>query len=238
MQRYFVKEKDNNNLILSKEDSYHIIKVMRMNVDDKIELVYDNKLYIGNIIELGDSVKAQIVEEVEECNELSYSVVIAQSLVKEQKMDYILQKTTELGVDGIIPYQADRSIVKLDGKENKKIERYQKIVKEASEQSKRIKIPTVSNVCSLSNLVKLSDYDIKILCTVNEKSQNLKKVLSNLNSGAKMLFVIGPEGGFTSSEESKLMDSGFIPVSLGSSVLRTETSSTFIMSVIRYLDMR
>lgn len=238
MQRYFVKEKNDNILVLSKDDSYHITRVMRMNIGDKIELVYDNKLYIGNILDLSNLVRAEIVEEIDESNELSYSVFIAQSLVKEQKMDYILQKTTELGVSGIIPYQAERSIVKLDGKENKKIERYQKIVKEASEQSKRIVVPTVSNICSLSNLVKLSDYDIKFLCTVNEKSQNLKKVLSNLNSDAKMLFVIGPEGGFTSSEEDKLMDNGFIPVSLGSSVLRTETASTFIMSVIRYLDMR
>ena len=124
-------------------------------------------------------------------------VTIVQSLVKEQKMDYILQKTVELGVDKIIPYCASRSVIKINEKKDKKIERWKSILKEAAEQSKRIKIPEITNPINLSNLVKLSDYDIKFLCTVNESSQNLKKVLSNMVSGAKILFVIGPEGGLS-----------------------------------------
>lgn len=83
----------------------------------------------------------------------------------------------------------------------------------------------------------MSDYDIKFLCTVNESSQNLKKVLSNMVSGAKILFVIGPEGGFTPEEEKVMMENDFLSISLGNSVLRTETASTFIMSVVRYIDM-
>lgn len=237
MQRYFVENKENTTFILSSEDSYHINTVMRMNLQDKIEIICDKKLYISEIIELSPVVKAKIIEEVEINNELSISVTIAQSLVKEQKMDYILQKTTELGVSEIIPYMAARSIIKLDNKQDKKIDRWQKIVKEASEQSKRNHIPVVRNVMTLSNLVNLSDYDMKFLCTVNESSQNIKKVLSNLARNVRMLFVIGPEGGFTQEEETKMIENGFISLSLGSSVLRTETASTFIMSVIRYLDM-
>ena len=178
MQRYFVENKENNLFILSNKDTYHISTVMRMNIQDKIEIVCDKKLYISEIIELNPVVKVRVVEEIENNNELSISVTIVQSLVKEQKMDYILQKTTELGVREIIPYMANRSIIKLDKKEDKKIERWQKIVKEASEQSKRNNIPIVNSTMTLSNLVNLSDYDIKFLCTVNENSQNIKKVLS------------------------------------------------------------
>jgi len=210
---------------------------MRMSIEDKIEIVCNKKLYIGEIIQINPIVKAKVIEEVENDNELSTQVTIAQSLVKEQKMDYILQKTTELGVSEIIPYMATRSIVKLDKKEDKKIERWQKIVKEAAEQSKRVVIPKISNLVALSNLVNLSDYDMKFLCTVNESSKNIKKVLSNLDRNVRMLFVIGPEGGFTKEEETKFIENGFISLSLGSSILRTETASTFIMSVIRYLDM-
>lgn len=237
MQRYFIEKKENDIFTLSEDDSYHITKVMRMKLEDQIEIVCNEKLYLSKIIELVPVVKAKVIEEVEVNNELSISVTIAQSLVKEQKMDYILQKTTELGVTEIIPYMASRSIIKLDNKQDKKIERWQKIVKEASEQSKRNNIPTVTNAMTLSNLVKLSDYDMKFLCSTNEISQNLKKVLSKLSGSVRMLFVIGPEGGFTEDEESKFIENGFIPLSLGSSVLRTETASTFIMSVIRYLDM-
>lgn len=237
MQRYFVTNKESDIFTLSSDDSYHVITVMRMNLTDNIEIVYNEKLYLGEIIELTPAVKAKIIKELEINNELSISVTIAQSLVNEQKMDYILQKTTELGVKEIIPYIASRSIIKINNKENKKIERWQKIVKEASEQSKRNCVPVINNSMTLSNLVNLSDYDMKFLCTVNETSQNIKKVLSNLNRNVKMLFVIGPEGGFTKEEENKFIENGFISLSLGNSVLRTETASTFIMSVIRYLDM-
>lgn len=237
MQRYFVLNKENNTFLLSNDDTYHINKVMRMSLNDKIEIVYENNIYISEIIELTPLVRAKIIEELADNNELYINVTIAQSLVKEQKMDYILQKTTELGVTKIIPYQATHSVIKLDNKQDKKIERWQKIVKEASEQSKRNTIPTVENAMTLSNLVNLSDYDMKFLCTVNERSQNIKKVLSNLNRNAKILFVIGPEGGFSKEEEETFMKNGFTAISLGNSVLRTETASTFIMSVIRYLDM-
>lgn len=237
MQRYFVSKKDNDIFTLSNDDSYHVSTVMRMELTDEIEIIYDNRVYISKIVELIPVVKAKIIKEMSTNNELSTYVTIAQSLVKEQKMDYILQKTTELGVNEIIPYLASRSIVKLEKNSSKKIERWQKIVKEAAEQSKRNYIPVVKNGMALSNLVNLSDYDVKFLCTVNETSQNIKKVLSNLDRNAKILFVIGPEGGFTKEEETKLIESGFISLSLGKSVLRTETASTFIMSVIRYLDM-
>lgn len=237
MQRYFSKKIENNRFTLTEEDTYHIMKVMRMVKDDKIEVVYQENTYICKIVSLSPLVEAEIVEEIKNNQELKTQVTIVQSLVKEQKMDYILQKTSELGVDKIIPYCASRSVIKINEKKDKKVERWKSILKEAAEQSKRIKIPEITNPINLSNLVKLSDYDIKFLCTVNESSQNLKKVLSNMVSGAKILFVIGPEGGFTPEEEKVMMENGFISISLGNSVLRTETASTFIMSVVRYIDM-
>lgn len=237
MQRYFVEKNENGKFMLSENDSYHITKVMRMKEESMIEVVSDGKLYLSKIIETSPKVIAEILKEVEVNNELSINVTIVQSLVKEQKMDYILQKTTELGVSEIIPYMASRSIIKLDKNQDKKVERWQRIVKEASEQSKRNNIPMVTNVMTLSNLVNLSDYDMKFLCSTNETSQNIKKVLSNLSGNVKMLFVIGPEGGFTEEEENKFIENGFISLSLGNSVLRTETASIFIMSVVRYLDM-
>ena len=237
MQRYFSKKIENNRFTLTEEDTYHITKVMRMVKDDKIEVVYQENTYICKIVSLSPLVEAEIVEEIKNNQELKTQVTIVQSLVKEQKMDYILQKTVELGVDKIIPYCASRSVIKINEKKDKKIERWKSILKEAAEQSKRIKIPEITNPINLSNLVKLSDYDIKFLCTVNESSQNLKKVLSNMVSGAKILFVICPEGGFTPEEEKVMMENGFLSISLGNSVLRTETASTFIMSVVRYIDM-
>ena len=236
MQRYF---KDTNLDIfeLSSDDSYHIIKVMRNNIGDKVEVVIDKTLYICEIIKIDNLVTVKKLEEVECDSELSCYVTIAQSLVKEQKMDLILQKSCELGASEIIPINTTRSIVKLDKKESKKIERWNKILKEASEQSKRIVIPKVNEIMDINDLAKL-DYDIKILCTVNELSTSLKKVLSKDLNNVKIILVIGPEGGFTDSEEKLLIDNGFISTSFGNRVLRTETASLYALSIINYILMR
>jgi len=237
MQRYFSNECFNDVFTLSKDDSYHITKVMRLNFGDKIEIVLNEKTYISEIIEVMPLVRAKRQEEKLEDVELSYKVTLVQSLVKEQKMDYILQKLTELGVDKIIPYQASRSVVKTNDKVFKKIDRWQSILKEASEQSKRVRIPEITNVLTLDELVNLDGYDYKFIATVNEKQENLKKVLSKVEKGATMIIVVGPEGGFTQYEEDKLIESGYIPISLGKSVLRTETAGVFFMSIVRFIDM-
>ena len=235
MQRYF-KNTNLDIFELSEDDSCHIIKVMRNKIGDKIEVVIDNNLFICEIVEINNLVKVRRVEEVECDSELPCYVTIAQSLVKEQKMDLILQKSCELGVSEIIPINATRSIVKLDKKETKKIERWNKILKEASEQSKRVVIPRVNEIMDIKDLANL-DYDIKILCTVNELSTSLKNVLSKDLNNLKILLVIGPEGGFTDNEEKILIDKGFISTSFGRRVLRTETASLYALSIINYILM-
>lgn len=236
MQRYF---KDTNLDIfeLSSDDSYHITKVMRNKIGDKVEVVIDKNLYICEIINLDNLVTVKKLEEVECDSELPCHVTIAQSLVKEQKMDLILQKCCELGASEIIPINTIRSIVKLEKKETKKIDRWNKILKEASEQSKRVVIPKVNEIMDIKDLAKL-DYDIKILCSVNELSTSIKKVLSKDLNNVKIVLVIGPEGGFTDNEEKILMDNGFISTSFGNRVLRTETASLYALSIINYILMR
>lgn len=238
MQRYFCNNIDNNMIVLGKEDSYHITKVMRMNYKDKIEIVNNKKVYTCQIVELNPLVKVEVLEEKIENNELEIEVTLVQSLVKEQKMDYILQKSTELGVHKIIPYQAARSVVHVNNKEIKKQTRWQTILKEAAEQSKRNIIPEITHTMKLSEIVNLHDYDTKILCTIEENTESFKKVLSKLNCSDKMLIVVGPEGGFTEEETKTMISNGFTTVSLGSSILRTETASLFILSSIRYHSMR
>ncbi|MBQ7105077.1 MAG: 16S rRNA (uracil(1498)-N(3))-methyltransferase [Bacilli bacterium] len=236
MQRYFV-DTDKDIFELSKDDSYHITKVMRNNLGDKVEVVINKKLNICEIINIGNNVTVKKIEEIETDSELPCHITIAQSLVKEQKMDLILQKCCELGASEIIPVNTTRSVVKLDKKEIKKIERWKKIVKEASEQSKRVVIPTINEILSVKELAKL-EYDIKILCTVNELSTSIKKVLSNDLKDAKIILVIGPEGGFTLEEEKILIDSGYVSTSFGNRVLRTETASLYALSIINYILLR
>jgi RNA methyltransferase, rsmE family len=237
MQRYFLKNIQEDKVILGTEDSYHIKRVMRMKIGDKIEIVYQEKVYLGQIEALDDQVQAKLIEELASSKQHIRPITLAQALVKEQKMDYILQKTTELGVTEIIPFCAERSIVKADKQDEKRKIRWEKIVKEASEQSKRTDLVKIHSILSLRELSQLDNYDVKIICSVSEKEKNLKKLLSNIPNSATMLFVIGPEGGLSDQEEQTLMNSGFQRVSLGDTVLRTETAGLFIMSAVRYQDM-
>lgn len=235
MQRYFCNQ-DSDLFTLSRDDSYHITKVMRYNIGTKIEIVCNNTLYLSEITSLTPFVVAKKIASIDNDSK-SLNVTIAQSLVKEQKMDYILQKGTELGAKEFIPLITTRSVVKIENKEDKKINRWNLIVKEASEQSKRLDIPLVNKAHNIKELSHL-DYDYKILCTVNELSKSIKTVLSNIQESDRILIVVGPEGGFTKEEEDYLINNGFISVSLGSRVLRTETASLFVLSIINYILMR
>lgn len=231
MQRYFAKDKINNKIILLDSDMYHITKVMRMNIGDEIEVIYDKKLYLCKII---NNYEIETVKEVEEDNELNIDITIAIGMVKEQKFDLILQKLTELGVKEIIPLAMERSIIKLDSsKINKKLDRWNMICKEASEQSKRNIIPKVKEPMILKELVSL-DYDTKFICSVKQKENFINYYLQQEEKCAKMLVVIGPEGGISDKEEQFLNDNNFISVSLGNRVLRVETAAIYVASVINY----
>lgn len=237
MQRYFVKDKKDNIFTISNSDSHHIINVMRMNLSDQVEIVYDEKLYIGEIIDLSNPVKVKVINEVIEDKTTIPKVIIAQALVKEQKMDYILQKSCELGAYKIIPISTERSIVKRTKGDDKKIVRWNKILKEASEQSKRTNIPILDSIMDIKDLINI-DSSIKLVCSTKEKTKTIKSILSKTNISDTIIFVIGSEGGISPSEEEFLINNGFTPVSLGDNILRTETASSYILSIVNYQFMR
>ena len=231
MQRYFAVDKDLN---ISDKDKHHIINVMRMKLNDKIEIVYNEKVYMCEINDISKKdVSYSVKDIIDVNNELPLKVTIAVSLVNEKKLDFILQKCTELGVYDFILVNSDRSKIKIDGKEKKKIERWNTITKEAAEQSHRNIKPIVRDIMSINNVSKL-DYDLKLTCSTKENEKTIKNVLQNSTNCDRIIIVVGPEGGLTVSEEEKLEKNGFIPVTLGNLILRTETVPIYIMSLVNY----
>ena len=233
MQRYFAIDKIDNKIILSNDDYHHIKKVMRMSVDDKIEVVYDNKLYIANINNL-DEMDIEIIESINQVDDKYPEICLIVPALKEQKLDLILQKSTELGVSEIIIAPFSRSMVKYDNnrKEKVKLDRWQKICKEASEQSKRVDIPLVR----LENNFDFVDSmdGLKLICSTAEKENYIKKFLKKDTGYDKLIIAIGPEGGISPDEEDKLVKKGFTKISLGSQIMRVETVPIFLTSIIRY----
>ena len=227
MQRYFTKVKNDNQFVLSKDDMYHIKTVMRMNNNELLEVVYNKQLYVcylenNNII---------IKNKIDSLKSNKVYTVLCLPILQEQKMSFVLQKATELGIDEIIPILTTRSVVKIDGKQDKKLERWNKIVKEASEQSKRLDIPIVSTVKKISDLQMDG---LKIMCSTTESVNSLKKELKNNPKCDKIIIVIGPEGGLSNKEEQELKDLNFVSVTLGNLIMRVETVPIYLLSVLNY----
>lgn len=229
MQRYFGIKLENNKIILESSDIYHVKNVMRMKDHDKVEVVVSNDLYLCEVV--NDEIK--VLEKMNENHELEGKITLAFALIKEQKQDLVLQKGTELGISEFIPLKMERCVVKLD----KPKDRWKTICKEASEQSYRSIVPEIKPVMSLTELVK-QDADLKIVLSLDKNAKILKKILHNQEKYDRIIIVVGPEGGITSHEEDFLAANGFIKVSLGDRVMRAETASIYITSILNYYFMR
>lgn len=233
MQRYFSKEKIDNEFILNDDDIYHIKTVMRMKDNDEIIVVHDKKAYLCCIENVNNNIKISIKNELEKIDYKTPNIILIVPLLKEQKMDLILQKSTELGVSEIIPIVTNRSIIKLkQGKDKNKIERWRRIVKEASEQSHRVDIPIIHEIKNISELDKIDG--LKVVCSTREKTKNINNIMKNNKNCDKISLVIGPEGGLTEKEEDDLNKLGFISTSLGNRIMRVETVPMFVLSIINY----
>lgn len=232
MQRYFAHSKNGNNFSLKNDDIYHIKTVMRMKDSDKIIVVYENIPYLCELENVNQELKINIKEQLEIKKDKLPKITLIIPLLKEQKMDLILQKATELGVNEIIPIILSRSVIKIDDKkENNKLDRWRRIVKEASEQSHRNEIPLITNI---KKIEELELKDLNIVCSTREQANNIKYTLKNNNSCDTINVVVGPEGGLTEKEEEILIKKGFEAVTLGTRIMRVETVPIYIMSIINY----
>ncbi len=240
MQRYFVDDYNGTNFTIIGDDVHHIKNVMRMNTNDEIICVFEGRSYCSRIHSINnDKITCNIIKELEENTELPFKVILAYGLVKTSKFELVIQKAVELGVSEIIPLTMERSIVKIDkSKKEKKILRWQKISKEAAEQSHRTIIPLIHDVFTINDLSGFENSHIKMVASEESSKsgehKRFKDGLKSINSGDTVILVVGPEGGISCSEIEKLEKMGYISVSLGSRILRSETAPIFALSAIVY----
>ena len=241
MQRYFVDSLDYPTAVITGDDARHIARVMRMKENDQVIIVADKKAYVASITSLGDEgVTVQVQEAVEREVELPVDVTIACGLPKGDKLDLVIQKATELGMTGFIPFEADRSIVKWEAKKwTKKQERFEKIAKEAAEQSHRTVIPHIYSLLSFKDLVKVSKtFDVVLICDEEEakKSERIRFAdhIKTVYDNKSILLVFGPEGGLARHEVERLVENGASAVTLGPRILRAETAPLYALAAISY----
>ncbi len=252
MPKFFVdsEQVDNGEIKIIGNDVNHIKNVLRMKVGDTFQ-VCDNSNSENFLVKISkydnENIFCEILEKYEDNSESNIKVHIFQGLPKADKMELIIQKSVELGVNKITPVEMKRCVVKLDGKDRvKKVDRWQKIAEVAAKQSGRDIIP---EICSVKNISQISEnfeeYDLVLLCYENEKDLLLKDVLKsdeiiakskecNGNTDFKIAIIIGPEGGIDISEVEYMSNKGAKVISLGNRILRTETVALSLLSIIMY----
>ena len=244
MPKFFVKTSQikEENIYINGTDFNHISNVLRLKVGEQITIgnMDTGENYLCEILKFDkEKVTTKIIEKLKEQKEIKLEIHILQGIPKSDKMELIIQKSVELGVSKIIPIQMDRSIVKLNEKdEKKKNERWNKIAESAAKQCERDIIPEVSMSIKTDNIETIkNDYDIIIVAYEKEKNNTIKDVLKEIkkkNKPAKIAIIIGPEGGISDREIQLLENMDAKIVTIGKRILRTETVALAISSMIVY----
>ena len=239
MHRFFADERGivENIAYLNAEDAGHALRVLRLENGDEVELVCAPARYLAEIDSTeGGEVRLRVTEKLRD-TEAQTRVTLYQGLPKADKMEFIVQKLVELGAYRIVPVALKRSVVHLDEKKAKARQaRWQSIAEAAAKQSKRRIVPEVGAVCTLKEaLEQTKQMDLKLIpYELSEGMMRTRKLIESAAPGQEIGVFIGPEGGFEEAEVELAMQSGFMPVTLGKRILRTETAGLTVMAWLMY----
>lgn len=243
MPKFFVKDKQISESYINiiNDDVNHIKNVLRLNIGDSIQICNSDsgENYNSSIEDItNSSIKCKINKKINSSTESNVDIHIFQGLPKADKMELIIQKCTELGANEITPVNMERTIVKINDKdEDKKIKRWQKIAEASSKQSGRNKIIKVNNLLKFKDIIQyINEFDAFIVTYENEQNIKLKDELLKLKNieDPKIGVLIGPEGGIDLKEIEYLSNTNAKIVTLGKRILRTETVALAVCSIIQY----
>lgn len=251
MRKFFVDKSQVNmekkTISIIGNDVNHIKNVLKNKANDELDIsINEGDCFLCRIKNFeADSIVCDIIEKSLKNTEPKNRITLFQGLPKADKMEYIIEKCTEIGIAEFTPVMMHRSIVKLDEKDKiKKVTRWQKIAETAGKQSKRNIIPKINNIINFKDLIEIFEkYDIILIAYENENKNSIKSALKNIESkpnGLNIGILVGPEGGIE-EQEIEMCCNGGCPqppnikiVHLGDRILRTETAGLVISTIILY----
>src|SRR5574344_3032517 len=233
MQRYFAETIDGN-ITLNKDDIFHITKVMRSRVGDTFQIVTDDKLYLAKVVSI-DPFSFSISETLNENHEFNGYIRLLYCLPKGEKLDLVIQKAVEIGASEIVLVNSSRCVRRLDkSNSSSKLVRFNKIIKEDSEQCKR------SNLMKLTDIIDYKDIGKykadKSFIAYELSDSNISSLYDDFKGihGKTINILVGSEGGFSAEEVDYAIKCGYKSISLGKRILRSETSCFYVLSLLSF----
>ncbi len=241
MRRFFIDEINPEDGVCSlpEKEVRHMIKVLRMKQGDRVILMDGKGRRFESVIEhiSRHEASARITMELPELSSSPVAINICQAVLKPRMMDYMVEKTSELGVSRITPFYSGRTVIKFDeNNASNKTRHWKEIARSAVKQSGRPSPVEISDPLMFNDLLKLiheSD-GFKVVLWESENNTDLKEQLRSVPPSGDITGIIGPEGGFTENEIDQLREAGIIPVSLGTRILRAETAAIALSTIIQY----
>lgn len=237
MSRFFCPKKfiKENIAHIPKEESHHIVDVMRLRKGDEVVLFdAEGREYFGYIEKASNKGVAVHVNDVKSIAKAKTNeIILVQAIPKKAKMDFIIEKATELGADKIIPITTERTIVELDAnKRIEKVNRWRKISLESSKQCNRLDVPVINEIVNFEvALGMLLNIELKLIATLHEPAVLLSEIL-NRHTAKSLAIMIGPEGDFTPNEVEAALNIGALAVTFGKRILKSDTAALFALSII------
>jgi 16S rRNA (uracil1498-N3)-methyltransferase len=223
----------NRQVIITGSDYWHIVKVLRLKPGHEVVLFDETSFeHVGRIIEINKTdLRVEILTSTKVNVESDTKITLLQGIPKGNKMDFIIEKATELGVHSIVPVVTERSQVR----ETNKALRWQRIAIEASKQCRRVTIPNIQDVIRFEDTeIYSSNSGLRIIFYEHSGSNLSDYIKSVSQPPTNVIIFIGPEGGFSESEINLAMEWGFSPVGLGPRTLRTETAAIVAVALIQH----
>ena len=240
INRFFVGRDSitDSHVKITGDDAEQIRKVLRMKEGEEIFVLdghgWEYKVQLTEIKKR--SVMGEIKSKDFKTEDSRIKIILGQGIPKGEKMDFIVQKATELGVTEIVPLKMERCVVRIKDEGIDKVKRWQRIAKESSEQPLRRFIPSINTIYDLKHFCdKYKDTDLKIVFYEEEKKKGLKKFLNEKGEVKSISIIVGPEGGLSEKEIEIANSYGFISAGLGQRILRTDTVALSALSIIQFL---
>lgn len=241
MRRFYIEEikQDDKHCVIAGSEAKHITKVLRMMPGDGFILMDGKGSRYEAYIETISSreVLVALKNRLPKPPPSPVKITLCQALLKPRAMDYLVQKTSELGVDCIVPFFSDRTVVRFEADRlANKMRHWREIAKSAAKQCGRGEPVRIETPCSFRELSVRwrGEKALKVILWEDEGSENFKSVLKSSSSIKRFVGIVGPEGGFTGEEIEAAVAAGFVSASLGDRVLRAETAAITVVAIVQY----